>query len=604
MIVAMKKVIFLMKPQWANEAIGLLGEAGVLHVSHVVPPRSEDITEIENEIRSVEKAMALLEKMERGETEGHYAGEEAAGIVQKITDLDEEAGNLAGDLESLESDYGEAVIWGDFDPSAIREIEKAGIRVSLFSCSEEALQSLPPDLIRQVINHVDGKCYVAVFSKGKAPELPHRNIKIPDRSLRETERSIYEKKERLSLVTGELKSLVAALPLIKKYAEGLREKLEFESVRSGMGEAEGIAYVAGYVPVDGVARLRALSGKEGWGMVIEEPREDEEVPTLIKYSKLSILFQPVMSFIGITPGYFEYDTNAVFLIFFSLFFAMIAGDAGYGLILLVSALLLHRLKPSLSVQSVRLFYLLSLSTLVWGALTGNWFGAAGAGNLPLLKQMIIPGLDAFDAANSAVVMELCFFIAFLHLSVAHIWKGILSYPSLKALGEGGWVIMLAGIYLLVKGLILKSASLPVAFVLVLSGFVMTIIFGKQQGGRFLKGVAKGMKSLPVTALDGVGGLSNIVSYLRLFAVGMASKEVAAAFNKMALQAGFHDAVSILVAVMILIFGHGVNMLLIAMSVIVHGIRLNILEYSGHMNIEWSGIPYKPFGRFSKERSQD
>lgn len=600
MIVAMKKITFLMRADWIDEAIHLIREAGVLHVSHSKVPAGEDISAINNDVQSLEKAISLLEKLKTGEVAKDFGDDDAQRLVERIISLSKETLQLAEELAELENEYREAALWGDFDPHELRFLESSGIKLTLFSCPQKDLQILPPHLSRQVINRIDGICYVAAFSKDDDMQIPFRKIKVPQRSFMETGKMIEAKKLRRQSIAKELKTLAASLPLLKKYLESLKGKLEFKRVCAGMGGDEGIVWVKGFVPHYQLDAMKKLASKEHWGLIVEEPNEEDDVPTLIKHNRLSALFQPVMSFIGITPGYFEYDTNAVFIIFFSLFFAMIAGDAGYGLILLVAAFFLQLVKQSIPGHIKTLFFLLSTSTLIWGTLTGNWFGLPGH-EIPLLEKLVVPGLDSFNPASSTAVMEICFFIALMHLSVAHLWKGMLSWPSLKVLGEGGWVLMLTGIYLLIKGLILKSASVPVSMILILSGFFMIILFGKQGHGSFLKGVVNGLKTLPVTALDGVGGLSNIVSYLRLFAVGMASKEVAAAFNAMALDAGFHDLFSIFVALLILLFGHTVNMLLIAMSVIVHGIRLNILEYSGHMNIEWSGVPYKPFHQLAKEK---
>jgi len=213
-------------------------------------------------------------------------------------------------------------------------------------------------------------------------------------------------------------------------------------------------------------------------------------------------------------------------------------------------------------------------------------------------------LSALDASADETVMEICFALAFMHLSAAHVWKGLRYAPSLRAISEGGWVLFLSGIYLLTRSLILKEGGLDLSLYLMLFGFSAIIVFSGQRGEGFMRGLLRGIKGLPVAALDGVGGLSNMVSYVRLFAVGMASREVAAAFNSMAGGVGFDGPVSVAAALFILVFGHAVNMLLIAMSVIVHGIRLNILEFSGHMNIEWSGVPYKPFGGYRKKLCSD
>ena len=106
-----------------------------------------------------------------------------------------------------------------------------------------------------------------------------------------------------------------------------------------------------------------------------------------------------------------------------------------------------------------------------------------------------------------------------------------------------------------------------------------------------KGIAKTLSSLP---LDIISSFSDVVSYLRLFAVGYATVTVALSFNGMAGQLGFGSVVTSLISSLILFLGHSLNIILALMSVIVHGIRLNMLEFSGHLNMQWSGRPYAPF----------
>ncbi|MDT8317725.1 MAG: hypothetical protein RQ824_07020 [bacterium] len=600
MIVPMKKVWILIRPGWADEVIALLEKAGMLHVSHVEPTESDDISRIREEMELLGEALSIMKQTGagRGGGNGEMSRDEALDAARRVMELSGEMKGMREEISGLKRELEEIGIWGDFDPKEAGELKGVGIDVILFSCRENELGRIPEDAAYSVIERVEGRCYCAAFSMGRL-DIPFKKIPLPASSPLEMEEMIREKGEELSRLEEEITGLAG--PALEDAFARLEKKLDFEEVRSGMGIEEGVAYIRGFVPEEEAGRITRLATGKGWGAVVVEPEEDDPVPTLVRHSKLSALFQPVMSFIGITPGYFEYDTNAIFLVFFSIFFAMIAGDGGYGLILLAAVFAASRLMPTLSREGVRLFYLLSGATLLWGAVTGNWFGLSASG-VPLLGDMAIPGLSAVDAASDETVMEICFALAFLHLSAAHVWKGLRYYPSLRAISEGGWVLLLSGIYLLTRSLILKEGGLEPSFYLILSGFTAIIVFSAQRGDGFLRGLLLGLKGLPVSALDGVGGLSNMVSYVRLFAVGMASREVAAAFNSLAGGVGFDGPFSVAAAIFILVFGHAVNMLLIAMSVIVHGIRLNILEFSGHMNIEWSGIPYRPLGGNRKKLS--
>jgi len=121
-----------------------------------------------------------------------------------------------------------------------------------------------------------------------------------------------------------------------------------------------------------------------------------------------------------------------------------------------------------------------------------------------------------------------------------------------------------------------------------------VLFGEQTGSRLLRGVGRGLLNLPLNLLTAISSFSDLVSYLRLFAIGLATKEVAVAFNRLALEVGFDSVVAALGAALLVVVGHSVNLLLGALGVVVHGLRLNLLEFSRHLNVTWSGIPYDPF----------
>lgn len=603
MIVPMKKVSLLIRPGWADEAISLLEDAGMLHVSHVNPPEGGGVSFVEEGIDLLERVMDIMKSicgpMRDLGGKIDMSEEEAVAVSWKVIDLDDGLKRLREEITQLEDELRELRVWGDFDPAELADLSAAGIELSLFSCSEHELDSLPADLPYSIIGREDGRCYVAAFLMEGAADIPYRKIALPKKSPAQLKEMLVALRDRAAGFKTDMREMAGGVATFIQPLQSLKSRLEFEKVRSGMGMEDEIAYIVGFIPAQNAEMIRKIASDKGWGGLLEEPSSDDPVPTLIKHSALSRLFQPVMDFVGVMPGYFEYDTNGIFLVFFSLFFAMIVGDAGYGLLLIAGALAAGSLFPSIPKERGRLFVVLSITTIIWGGVTGNWFGIDAAG-VPLIGSLIIPGLSSVNPASGAVVMEICFFLALMHLSVAHLWKGLVFMPSTRALSEAGWVMLLIGIYMIVRFLVLKVTFPESATLLIAFGFAMVLLFSGQQGDGFVRGLKRGFSQLPLFLLDGIGGLSNTVSYVRLFAVGIASKEVAVAFNGMAIDLGFDSLTSIFLAVLVLVFGHLVNLILIAMSVIVHGIRLNILEFSGQMKMEWSGIPYEPFGGKEKE----
>ena len=242
--------------------------------------------------------------------------------------------------------------------------------------------------------------------------------------------------------------------------------------------------------------------------------------------------------------------------------------------------------------------LLSLSTVVWGALTGTWFGSATLASLPWLSWMTVPAISSFAPRSSETIKMICFIAGTVQISIAHLWNFIRQArqkPFIRSLAQLGWLSLVLGLYYLVLSLVLSSERFPLpAFAawLIGAGLTMIIVFSRQEG-RFFSGIAKGLSNLMTTFLNGISAFSDIISYIRLFAVGLATVEIAKSFNGMA--AGMaHGVLGIVLASMVLLFGHSLNLAMGALSVIVHGVRLNMLEFSGHLGMEWTGKPYKPF----------
>ncbi len=227
-------------------------------------------------------------------------------------------------------------------------------------------------------------------------------------------------------------------------------------------------------------------------------------------------------------------------------------------------------------------YVLSICAVLWGVLTGTFFGQAW------LSQMARPLLPSLR--ENANVQALCFFIGAIHLSIAHAWRLIRKMPSLKAFSELGWILILWAAYFLARTLILGEVFPEQTRWLIIGGMTFIILFTNPTKNIF-KTIGSGTGNL---LLNVINSFTDIVSYIRLFAVGAATVAVADAFNQMAMTIGFGNIFAGLATSFILFFGHTLNILLGAMAILVHGVRLNVLEFSSHLNMEWSGIEYAPF----------
>ena len=387
-----------------------------------------------------------------------------------------------------------------------------------------------------------------------------------------------------------LQEQVAVKGELEDYLQRLKKKREFLDAWHGMSDEKQFLLLQGYCPLPEIEKVVSLAKKYDFGYLVAEPDNIEETPTYITNPKWINIINPVFRFMNTVPGYNEFDISLVFLVFFSVFFAMLIGDAGYGCLFLVTTWLVRRKFKTAPKQPFFLMYLLSTATIVWGAITGTWFGVEKIAELHFFNLMVIQKISSFADDNQSFMVYLCFIIGIIHLTTAHLMKAIRCCNSLRVLAQVGWLGIMWGLFFLAGKLVIARPFPAFAGYLLIAGILLALFFTNPQKN-ILKGLGDTLVNLPLTIIS---SFADIVSYLRLFAVGYASVIVATSFNSMAQSAGFNSVLSGLVASLILIAGHLLNITLGFMAVIVHGIRLNMLEFSGHLDMQWSGKEYKPF----------
>jgi V/A-type H+-transporting ATPase subunit I len=310
------------------------------------------------------------------------------------------------------------------------------------------------------------------------------------------------------------------------------------------------------------------------------------------------LLYPLTDFLEVVPGYHETDISGWFLLFFCIFFGMIFGDAAYGCLLFLIAIFgIIKTARNRVPGILKMLALLSFSNIVWGVLTCTWFGIDAAKLPQFLRDISLSYISPAKTDQTIVDQNLqvfCFSLALLQLTIAHI-KGIIkTIRSLKVFAEIGSLAMLWGMYNVVLFLVVSSEKFPLirpSIYLLAGGFALTFVFGAYEGS-VGQSVLSSVKNIISVVLGITNVFSDIMSYIRLWAVGLAGASIAATVNSMVgpMLGNF----LVFVGVILLVFGHGLNIVLNVLSVLVHGVRLNTLEFSGHIGLTWAGTAYKPF----------
>ncbi len=592
MIVKMKKLTLLCTLAQQERTLKTLRDLKVVHVEHVQTPEGSELEAARNHLLYVQRAKEVLEA--RPETDS--TGKDPTHLVNMVWKLIHKEKELQETLQALEHEQTRITPFGEFDPRKIEKLIKNGLFAKLYELPIKNTPEAPEGVAVSEISRAKNIIYVLAVGHEEF-SIPAHEVRLPDRSLSRIEYHIGKTKKALEETDAEFQHYAADRKMVEQIAGNAADGVNYLEVQQGMGTENAFTYLKGFYPADQEADIEAAAKENGWGYQVEEVSGDDTPPTLLRNPKWISPIKAALDLIDVVPGYKELDVSALFLIFLSIFFAFIVGDGGYGLLFLGLTLFGKiKMKRNKAAQpGLNLMLIMSTATILFGTLTGNFFGIP-TGNLPLVLQKLTnpymtgkvgEGLWNADLAASNI-MFICFTIAVVHLSIAHLWNIVRKINSPAALIDLGWLFCTWSLYTIVLELVLevtlfsmvKTVQVPLVgagAMIVAAGLILT----------------KSYIGLITLFLDVISNFVDIISYIRLYAVGAASLAVAQAFNEMALGDNL-DGKFTLGAALILFAGHTLNIVLAAMGVMVHGIRLNTLEFSGHAGVEWAGIHFNPF----------
>lgn len=591
MIVPMKKVTLLALGTEQDEALTALRGLGVMQVETIRSTASENAQQLAEELSEATRVTGELEKLLRENGGATPQGKPRSGAeaLEEAADLLGKRDRFAGELENIRQRQKALAVWGEFNRDTLTALEEKGIHVHLCCGNEkqyEAATALDEVECRSISEDSGRIFFVATTLRDLEPDiLPEIRLGAEDNPP-ELRRRAGELELKLQAVGEELNALLASLPAAQRRVQTLESELEYARVHDSLAEHGAVVSLSGFVPEPEIEKLRAAAREHGWGLLITDPAPGDAVPTLLRESKFSRVISPLFQFLGISPGYDEIDVSGGVLVFFTIFYAMIIGDAGYGLVFLLGTLLAKwKFRNNRAAAlPLRLMTVLSIAAIVWGVLTNNYFGTAP------LPQLSLRFFTQPDVKN-ANVQAFCFALAVAQLSLGRIWRAIHD-GNLRSVGRNlGWMLILWGNFFLTLRLIVWPGEFPTyMYWLYGAGLVLVICCDINW---------KNVADIFQFPFNIIGSFVDVLSYIRLFAVGMAGYYIAASFNGMGVSIWKASPYFLLFGVLVILFGHLLNLGLCALSVLVHGVRLNTLEFSNHVGLSWSGSNFKPFTNHKK-----
>ena len=659
-IVQMKKVSLVVLNSQRKESLKKLRKMGLLHLE-TVQGKGPILASYKENSSAADKAISIIDEIKLPKkqlpVQVKLSKEGAIEKAKEIVSLNDKKKSMLDKISQDIIELERLSSWGSVDPEDFAYLAEKGIFLYMFEIPLDKYSLVGKESKTILVNSVNKTARFLLLSETEVNERPADlppeaySVPVPDRSTEQIAADIAESKARIAQIESELTEDKKYRAVLADLKNSLATDIEFENLYSGMErdesenaqdakdsaepmtvedalalakaeEEEGgsrLAWVTGYVPVDSLDKFESECRANEWAYAMADPAEEDFVPTKLHNNKL---IYPLTDFLDVTPGYHEYDISGWFLMFFCIFFAMIFADAGYGLLIALLGLLLYFKSKKGSKSLPVLVILLGACTTLWGTLTCSLFGIS-ADRLPswftaLSSSSPFAANTVGEDASNTNQKVFCFVLALIQLSIAHI-KGIVSNrKSLKAIGELGSLMQLWGMFYVVMNMVVDSnkfplsdtgipirafgftfpSNLPIICIgVLLFGFALSFVFSNYDGS-IGKSVLESCKNIISVLLGIVNVFSDIVSYIRLWAVALAGAAISSTVNSMA-GPMFGKLALVIFAVVLLVFGHGLNMMLNLLSVIVHGVRLNTLEFSTHLGMTWSGTKYRPFSEGAK-----
>ena len=605
MITKMKKLTFLVYHKEYEEFLNSLRELGVVHIVEK-QQGAADNTELQENIRLFNRLAATLkllqnQKHEKNAVIATEGGTAARGmqVLDEVDALQTEHGKLSQQLQSYAKEKEVLEVWGNFEPTGIQKLKDAGYIIGFYSCSEgNYKEEWETEYNAMIVNRISSKVFfVTVTKAGQEVDLDVEQAKLPAYSLSRLE-ALYDTTEQA--IEGNEKKLVALsetdIPSLKAALKELQSQIEFSKVVLSSEQTAGdkLMLIEGWAPAYSKVEIEAYLNDAHVYYEITDPMPGDNVPIRLNNKGFFAWFEPICK-LYMLPKYNELDLTPFFAPFFMVFFGLCLGDSGYGLFLFLGAtayrLLAKKVTPSMK-SIISLIQVLSASTFFCGLLTGTFFGA----NIYDLDWPIVQRLKHAVLMDNNDMFRLSLILGVIQILFGMVLKAVnqtIQFGFKYAIATIGWIILLVSTAvsaLFSSSELLSMGGTAYKVVLCISG-AMIFLFNTPGKNIFMNiGLGLWDSYNMVTGL-----LGDVLSYVRLFALGLSGGILAGVFNSLAVGMSPDNVIAgPIVMVLIFVIGHAINMFMNVLGAMVHPMRLTFVEFFKNSGYEGGGKEYKPF----------
>lgn len=619
MITKMKKLSFLIHSKEYEQFLEQLRSIGVVHVIRKQEGAVQDQA-LQDDIALLGQYKAAIKDLEpyadfdQDKIEAYAAGapkgfvfDTPAKVMERYDIVCSEKVIQEQTLQALNRDRTQLLPWGDFDPHSLDRLTEAGYKIRFYTCP---LRAFNPDWtdkygVVEITRDAQKINFVTVTHNDVEPDIDAELVRLPAMALSKVDEDIARTQgviDSYPLKMAHLRKV--GLQVLNDAVRDLENRIDFGNVRlTGQKlAADSLILLEGWAPASDIERISGELDMRGVFYDVQDPVPGDDIPIKLKNNRFARLFEPLTEMYSL-PNYYELDPTAAFAPFFMLFFGLCMGDGGYGLIIFLACTLAKKKLPALR-GFMALGQWLGISTIIVGLLTGMVFGIS----LDTVAWPWLAGVkDKFITDNNYNVMGYSpMMVVAVCVGILQILFGMgfkivritLQYGFKFALSEIGWLVLLIDMIVLLL-LKLSGSDISALAMNTMLGIAIAcgvlILFFNSPGKNPFANLGSGLWG----TYNMVSGLlGDVLSYIRLFALGLAGGILGGVFNQLAFQAGGALPVWVgwLPTCLILLLGHGLNLFLCVISALVHPIRLTFVEFFKNAGFEGGGKAYKPFSK--------
>ena len=576
MITKMTKYSFILLSGQTEGFLNDISELGVIDITRASKPVDDESLEMIAHMQAVRKDIANIKK----------------GEDQQLKDMRASYNALVRKADEIRA-------WGNFDVKAIEDLKQEGIQLHFYKVSDKKFKvEWAENYPIEVINKQNGKTYFVLVSKDdEAKGFPVAEIPAPSQPIEQVDAEIDKAEKQIESYRAILESRKSAIPEMEEEINGIKSNLErhLAQLSSEKTAEDTISVMVGFAPTDNDQAVCEALDKLDVFYIKEEAVEEDNPPIKLKNNWFTSMFSTLTGMYGM-PVYGEFDPTPFLSIFFLLFFAMCMGDAGYGIMLIIIGLLLKGKKGGLA-NLYGLIIALGVGTFIVGIIMGAFFGVdltAQSWVPEGLKSCMITG----EIAGYSAQMVCALGIGVVHICLALVVKAVNSLKRSgfkESISTIGWTLLIVGTVIVLAFAIFGAVSENTAKWIIIgiaSVSALGIYIFNKPGRNPLINIGSGLWD---TYNMASGLMGDVLSYIRLYALGLSGGMLGSTFNSIAemVKGCGVPGLDWFGFILILILGHAINLAMSCLGAFVHPLRLNFVEFFKNSGYEGKGKDYKP-----------